>query len=162
MSTVASEAGPPIAEPRGPAAPTAQGTRVPESGGFSRFVEKVKNLKELIAMTVLLVSGFIWAVNYVATKAQVAEIRCMLQAQIDLLRSQTDLSIIAREMLDSGVRLEEIGRHRDKSGKFDNADLKTYTQLTLELDVLKKRRSDAETARRDLESKLQRNGCSTP
>lgn len=125
---------------------------------LGRFLQAVKDTKELISIALFFGAGVLWVGGYFATKAQLVEVRCLMQSQLDLLQSQTDLNVVKNEMVDVGTQIDELSS-RQKNGPLSDVDKRRYHELNDHLDDLKLKRATAQKTTDDVQAKLKQAAC---
>jgi hypothetical protein len=71
------------------------GTAGPESG----FLATLKDYKELISILVFFVGGALWIFAYFATRTQVDELRCLMNANIGFIQSRMEVASLSELMV---------------------------------------------------------------
>jgi len=92
--------------------------------GFSldRFIERIKDIKELLAFAAILGGACVWVVNYFATADQLAELSCSTKLNVRLLSSSTNLNH-TQELAKEGM-----SEYRDQERLLDEAKKGGHTQ----------------------------------
>lgn len=97
------------------------------------MLEKLKQYKELIAIIVFFLGGFIWLDNQFPSKddlkAQVAYLDCQLDMYMTLTQKQIHSQELAKQAQDLAARISEMGNNND--------DLQISPAMKFELDQLK-------------------------
>lgn len=63
------------------------------------FLNRLKEYKEFIAIVLFFLAGFLWIYGYFATKEQLSEVRCLMDANITLLSGQVQSNVLAQQLL---------------------------------------------------------------
>ena len=72
------------------------------------FARKIGEYKELISVLVFFAGGFLWAFAYFATKQQIGELKCLLNANVNIVQGKMDSSALSQLMLDNIKRTSEL------------------------------------------------------
>jgi hypothetical protein len=62
-------------------------------------LDRLKEYKELIAVLVFFLGGFTWIYGYFATKSQLIEMKCVLNANVSLLSGQLQGNALAQSLI---------------------------------------------------------------
>jgi hypothetical protein len=62
----------------------------PATTGERKFLDIVKEYKELIAILVFFLGGVLWMFGYFATKQQLTELRCWMRANVEFVQGRMD------------------------------------------------------------------------
>jgi hypothetical protein len=58
--------------------------------GDRKFLDTLKEYKELIAILVFFLGGVLWMFGYFATKQQLTELRCWMRANVEFVQARMD------------------------------------------------------------------------
>jgi hypothetical protein len=145
--------------------PISPGAVVPSSAPpattFSKVFQALKDLKELVGIVLFFGAGVVWVGGYFATKSQLGELRCLMQAQIDLARSENDFNAVKTEMVNASVLLDALTGRKDTQGTLSPAERQQFFQLEAGLEDLKKRRAAAQEKADRVRADLDHNICAT-
>jgi hypothetical protein len=72
-----------------------------EPGRWSRFLKPIKEYKELITVIVFFVGGALWIFGYFATKHQVKQLQCLLNANISFLQGRLDSGSLSQLLVEN-------------------------------------------------------------
>jgi hypothetical protein len=138
--------------------PVAAGGPAPSPSSFSVFVATLKEFKELIGIIIFFGAGLLWVGGYFATKAQLDELQCLTQAQIDLLRSEGDFDKIKADMLSISLQLDELSS-KSKNGTLTAMENRQFHELSANLEDLKKTRAAAQERSDGVRYDIDHNAC---
>jgi hypothetical protein len=62
----------------------------PTTTGERKFLDILKEYKELIAILVFFLGGVLWMFGYFATKQQLTELRCWMRANVEFVQGRMD------------------------------------------------------------------------
>jgi hypothetical protein len=62
----------------------------PTTTGERKFLNILKEYKELIAILVFFLGGVLWMFGYFATKQQLTELRCWMRANVEFVQGRMD------------------------------------------------------------------------
>ena len=62
----------------------------PTTNGERKFLDILKEYKELIAVLVFFLGGVLWMFGYFATKKQLTELRCWMHANVEFVQGRMD------------------------------------------------------------------------
>jgi len=85
---------------------------------IASFLKKAGEYKEFVTLVVFFLGGIFWAFAYFATKQQVQQIRCLMNANMTFLQGRMDsasLSQLMVENLKESSVLERAALNPDKS-----------------------------------------------
>jgi hypothetical protein len=75
---------------------------------IAKFLAKLKEYKELIALIMFFVGGIIWLYAAFATKSYVASIRCLLGATIERVDNEAQSRVHEGDIVLHNARIEEL------------------------------------------------------
>jgi hypothetical protein len=129
------------------------GEEVPPSK-LSSFLKVADQYKEFVALVVFFLGGIFWAFAYFATKQQLTETRCILNANIDFIQSRMDsasLSQLAVDNVKESATLEKPNLTPDEIVK--------RNQLKAVGESIARKLADAENASAQALKKLKSGDC---
>lgn len=121
---------------------------------LSLFVKKVGEYKEFVALVVFFLGGIFWAFAYFATKAQLKEIQCIMNANMNFIQGKMDSSSLSQLMLDNlkaSAALEKTGLTPEEIVKSN--------QLKLAATEIARKLADADNATAKALDKLKSGDC---
>ena len=84
----------------------------PTTNGERKFLDILKEYKELIAVLVFFLGGVLWMFGYFATKKQLTELRCWMHANVEFVQGRMD----AANLSDLSVKnIEELTALSEKA-----------------------------------------------
>jgi hypothetical protein len=133
------------------------GERPPARADDNRraFVHWLGSYKELLSVVIFFLGGFLWVYGVFATKEQIKEVRCMLNANVDVINAQLEESSISQLLVDN---LQEKDRLANL-GQASDGDRKKLAQLTTANLDLQKKLERATTLRAEAGKKLRSHQC---
>ena len=84
----------------------------PTTTGERKFLDILKEYKELIAILVFFLGGVLWMFGYFATKQQLTELRCWMRANVEFVQGRMDaanLSDLSVKNIEELTMLSEKG-----------------------------------------------------
>jgi hypothetical protein len=72
-----------------------------EQGRWSGFLKTVKEYKELITLILFFAAGAFWLFDYFATKHQVKQLQCLVNANISFLQGRMDSGSLSQLLVDN-------------------------------------------------------------
>ncbi len=138
---------------------TSEKSTAAPSSTFQKVFTFLKDTKELIGIAVFFGAGILWVGGYFATKSQLLELRCLMQAQIDLARSETDFNAVRTDMLSINLQLDDLNSRKVKNGSLNALENQQFFDLSARLDDLKKQRATAQEKADHVRSDLDHNVC---
>jgi len=125
---------------------------------FSKFVQRLKDFKEVILVIAFVISGIVWTINYFATREQLESYKCVNDLTLTMLVNTKSAEYLfqivraARQELRNAENLlkgtpETAATYRNISDQVED--------LKLNLEKLQKVQADAETARETALKRLQ-------
>src|SRR5215475_6379826 len=79
--------------------PTSNGRSPQSSTSGSTLIKPLSEYKELISIIVFFLGGVSFAFAYFATKDQLKQMRCLLNANVDLIQSKMDSASLSQLMV---------------------------------------------------------------
>ena len=83
--------------------------------GFSSILKTLSEYRELLTVIIFFVGGVLWVFGYFATKDQLKEVKCLMNANMDFIQGQMDSTNLSQILIQN---LQE--QRRLKSNVSDN------------------------------------------
>src|SRR5262245_7951462 len=87
------------------------------SGGIEKLLNKsllgtLKDYKEFIAILVFFIGGILWIFGYFATKKQLDELHCLMNANVDFIQGRMEAANLSQLMVQN---IEELTPFANKT-----------------------------------------------
>jgi hypothetical protein len=121
----------------------------------SSFIKALGEYKEIITIIVFFLGGVLFAFGYFATKQQLTQIKCLLNANVDLIQSKMNSSSLSQIMVQN---LEESGA-LDSKMPLNQADLIKRNKLKEGANEIGRKLAEADALTAKALSKLKSGEC---
>jgi hypothetical protein len=119
------------------------------------FLQWLNSYKELVSVVVFFLGGFLWVYGVFATKEQIKELKCVLNANVDMLNAQFEESSISQLLIENLQEKEKFTDIREPS----DGDRKKAAQLITANIDLQKKLERATALRAETTKKLRSHQC---
>jgi hypothetical protein len=75
---------------------------------IASFTKWIGEYKELISVLIFFAGGVLWAFAYFATKQQISELKCLMNANVNIVQGKMDSSTLSQLMLDNVKRTSQL------------------------------------------------------
>lgn len=120
-----------------------------------RFLTRLSEYREFIAILVFFTLGLMWIYGFFATKKQLAELKCLMTHNISMIDSQMQSTFVLDDLTANGIEQEKLAAENDLS----NGDKARLVRLRNEAEVLKERLKKAHQEYEDCLDFLRSDGC---
>jgi hypothetical protein len=122
----------------------------------SRFIKKLNEYKELIGFVIFVIAGIFWAFAYFATKQQLTELKCLMNANISIIQGKTDSANLSQLLLQNQQDLAAV----EAKTSLTPAEILQRDRLTTAANDIGRRLADANTLTAQSLTKLTSGQCS--
>lgn len=129
----------------------------------SPFVKWLNDYKELLSVIIFFIGGFLWVYGVFATKEQIKELKCLMNANITIINSQIDESALSQLLIEN---LQEQSKQKQRlpgndvdQGKFNDVDQRKFAQLAAAALDIQNKLQRATGLRAEASQKLRANEC---
>jgi hypothetical protein len=124
---------------------------------LSSFIEIAKKYKELIGLFVAAISGLTFAVAYFATKQQLSDFKCLVNANMDLIQGKMDSTSLSQLMQQNLVESAEL---EGKTG-LSSSEMIKRNQLKAAAGEIARKLAEADNFTAKALNKIRSGECST-
>ena len=121
------------------------------------FLQRLKEYKEFIAILVFFFGGVLWILGYFATKKQVDDLRCLLNANVDFIQGKIDAASLSQLLIQN---LEQTNVIASKT-TLTSEEIQKRIQLETGTKDISRQLALAQDASTQALDKLRKGGCSS-
>lgn len=125
-----------------------------QTGGILGFL---KEFKELLAVLIFFFGGALWIFGYFATKSQIKELYCIMNANVDFIQGRLEAGSLSDLLVDNYKELKAF----DVGQVLSDDDAEKVSRLELAAAELTRKLSNADTSTADALNRLRSGECST-
>ncbi|OQR30242.1 hypothetical protein BWR59_16915 [Pseudomonas sp. Bc-h] len=119
-------------------------------------IQWLNDYKELISLVAFFVGGLLWLYNVFATKHQIAELKCLMSANVDAIYSQLDQGALTKLLIEN---MQEQQKIKVKSSP-NEEDQERLSMLTVAMGDIQVRLQNATAVRTESSKTLRSSKCS--
>jgi hypothetical protein len=124
---------------------------------IQRVARKLNEYKELLTVLVFFFGGLIWIYGFFATKEQVEETRCIMNANIEFLSNQMDYNNLSSMLLQNAREQFEL----EQNANLPKIESDRLIQLKIAAKEIEKKIDAANARKDDAIRKLKSGNCSS-
>jgi hypothetical protein len=121
------------------------------------FLQTLKNYKEFITILVFFFGGVLWILGYFATKKQVDDVRCLLNANVDFIQGKIDAASLSQLLIQNYDQTKGI----TNKGVLTQDEKQKRAQLDTAAQEISRKLALAQDASTQALDKLRKGGCSS-
>lgn len=122
------------------------------------FLTRLMDYKEFVAILVFFIGGAMWIWGYFATKSQLDDLHCLMNANVTLIQGKMDAASISQTMVDN-VKAASLLKQKASAGPLTPAELDQQTRLKLVADELSAKLTAANAKATQALDSLRRGDC---
>ena len=120
------------------------------------FLRWINDYKELLSVIIFFIGGFLWVYGVFATKAEIKELKCLINVNIDAIYSQIDESNLSQLLVENLQEQDKL-KHLSPSNDVDQRRLAQLAAAALDIQSKLQR---ATNLRAESSQKLRSDRCS--